>query len=293
MTIKNECSMEKFTITPETIRKFEVMENRRQIGESQVGKIHGVILSKKNPLGVLIVNQIGNVWRLIDGNHRIEAVKRFYTKESNKSINIEAFVKVYKGLTPDQEREVYSNEAKRKNESHEDRLALYKDTIVFWKLTQDSINRFPCPVTIYPSKNGLRFRTILDSLATVKTEQKNGYVPRYLAKDSLVEFAQELKYDDLIIIVKFIKVFERVFGKVGTENIFTRRQSFLPLVDIFYKNFLNTKEDEVVKKFNVLVGKSDILMYLFMQGREAQQKIRELMLGYLNKGIKMDRHRIV
>jgi len=77
-TIKRGFITKTFTITPETLDKFELMVNRRQIGTSHVRKIHGAILEGKNPMGVLIVNEINNKWRLIDGNHRIEAVKRFY-----------------------------------------------------------------------------------------------------------------------------------------------------------------------------------------------------------------------
>jgi hypothetical protein len=291
--IKNKFEVKSFIITPETIDKFQLMENRRQISEHHVGKIHGAILSGKNPLGVLIVNELNNSWRLIDGNHRIEAVKRFYSRENNRKTNLECVVRIFKGLSPEKEREVYSDEAKRKDESYEDRLNLYKDTITFWRLTQDKLNKFPCNVTIYQQKNGLRFRTILDCLSTVKSEQKTGYVPRYLGKENIVEFARELKYEDLILMSKFIDIFQQTFGLIDKNNIFTRRQGFLPLFDIFYKNFKNDRKEEVIKRFSLIVGKSDIIMYLNMQGREAQQKIRELMVGYINRGKQFSKNSVI
>lgn len=284
MELKNNFRIEEFLINPESIKNFEIMENRRQIGEGQVRKIHGTITSKKNPLGVLIVNEINGKWRLIDGNHRLEAVKRFYTKESNKNVKIQCVLRIYKNLSKEEERQVYSDEAKRRNESHEDRLNMYKEIISFWKLTQDNLNKFPCLISIYPSTKGLRFRTILDSLATVKTEQRNGYVPRYLGKEDLIEFAKDLNYEDFTKTKDFIILFQEIFGDVGKENIYCRRQGFLPIFDIYIKNIENIDRNKLKKRMEEIVGKSDILMYLNMQGREAQQKIRELMIGYINKG---------
>lgn len=282
--IKREYEIEKFDLSPENLDKFEIMPNRRQIGEVHVGKIHAVLLRGQNPIGVLIVNEKNGKYRLIDGNHRIEALKRFYGyRKENKKISVQCIVKKYKNLSEDEEREIYSNEAKRKNESHEDRLNMYKDKMVFWKLTQDITNEFPCPVSIYPSKKSLRFRTILDALCTVKSEMKNGYVPRYLSKEELVNFTMDLGYEDFLVMKKFMRLFQQVFGEVSKDNILLRRQGFLPLFDIFVKNFHTSKDDLIKKRFELIIGKSDLLMYLNMQGREAQQKIRDIMLGYMNK----------
>ena len=283
--LKKEFTIENYVITPESINKFEMMENRRQIGEGHIQQIHGTLTKGKNPMGVLIVNERNNSWRLIDGNHRIEAVKRFYGyMEDNKKTKIECVVRVYKNLSDDEEREVYSDEAKRKNEFHEDRLNLYKDTITFWKLTQDQRNEFPCKVSIYPQQHSLRFRTVLDSLCTVKTEMTNGYTPKYLRKQDLIVFARDCNFEDLQVMKKFIRIFQEVFGDVSKENIFTRRQGFLPLFDIFYKNFRTEKEEKVKERMSLILGRSDILMYLNMQGREAQQTIRGLMVNYINRG---------
>jgi len=274
-----------FTLTPESIEKFDVMENRRQIGEAHVTQIHGTLLEGKNPMGILIVNEINKKWRLIDGNHRLEALKRFYGyKEKNKQVSMDCGIKVYHNLTRDEENEVYSIEAKRKNESHEDRIQLYIDTITFWKLLQDKYKEFPCKVSIYGQVDSIRFRLILDALSTAKNQMQKGYAPKYLGKEDIITFARELRYEDFLLMKRFCNIFQIVFGNVGKDNIFSRRQGFVPLFDIFFRNFRNEKEEVVISRFKNIVGKSDILMYLNMQGREAQQTIRSLMVNYINKG---------
>ncbi len=292
--IKKEYKMESFVLNFESIDKIEIMSNRRQIKDLQVGKIHSVLMKGENPIGTLIINNKNGVYRLIDGNHRIEALKRFYGyKKENKKVSIECDLKIYKDLTDEEEIQVYTNEAKRQNESHEDRLSLNKENIIFWKLTQDRLKEFPCPVSIYPQKKSLRFRTILDSLCTVKSEMKNGYTPRYLGKEELVNFAKSLEYNDFLLIKKFVNIFQKTFGDIDKDNTLVRRQGFIPLFDIFVKNFQIYPEDKVIRRFSLIIGKSDLIMYLNMQGREAQQKIREIMVGYINKGQSYSKNAII
>lgn len=293
--LKKEFEVKNFIITPESISKFEIMENRRAIGDGHVGQIHAALMRGRNPMGVIIVNETSQgKWRLIDGNHRVEAVKRFYAyKKDNQKIKVECVVRIYKNLSPDEERETYSDEAKRKNESHEDRLNMYKDTINFWKMTQDPFKEFPCKVSIYQQKKSLRLRTILDSLCTVKSEMSNGYYPKYLRKQDLVLFARDCDYDDFLLMKKFLTIFQEVFGEMSSDNVLTRRIGFIPLFDIFYKNFRTSQNETVRERFTLIMGKSDIMMYLNMQGREAQQMVRDLMVNYMNKGKMYSRNAVM
>jgi hypothetical protein len=280
---KKGYTIEPFTITSETINDFKIIANRRQISESHVGRIHGALLNDKNPIGVLIVNKRGHDMRLIDGNHRIEAIKKFYSyRISHNGIKIECILKVYSELTDEQEREVYSDEAKRKNESYEDRLNLYKDTITFWKLLNDRLAPFPCKVTIYNAKESLRFRVILNAFYTAKRNSEQGYTSQYVNKEGMVEFAKELNYDDFTLFKEFVTFLIRVFGAIGEENIYLRTQFFIPLFDIYVRNRHYKDERNFDERFSRIIGRADLLSYVHMGGREAQVKVRELMLSYTN-----------
>jgi hypothetical protein len=285
LDIKQKYKVLNFLINPETLNRFEIMEDRRIIREGHVGKIHGVLLNNQNPIGVLVVNERNGKWRIIDGNHRIEAIKRFYNlRKENQKKQIECTLRVYCNLTDEEERELYGKEATRINESHEDRLNIYKDTINFWKMTQDPLKEFPVKVSIYNTKRTLRLRTILDALCTVKQDMKNGYYPKYLTKSDLVTFAQELTYVDFLEIKNFLKIFVASLGDIDESNSFSRRIGFLPLFDIYVRNFRDKSDKEVIERFKRIMGKSDVMVYLNMQGREAQQTLRRLMLGYINSG---------
>ena len=285
-TIKKEYEIKSFKIDSKSIEEFHVMETRRQISNGHVRQIHGAILSGKNPIGILIVNLKNNKMRIIDGNHRIEALKRFYAyRTKHEKISVEVTLKVYKNLTNEEERNIYSLEAKRKNESYEDRLNMYKDVIILWDLVTDTARDFPCKVSMYPTKVGLRFRTILNALFTHKNSSGEGYTTKYLTKDEIVGFAQSLMYDDFLAIREFVYFFQKVFGRVETGNIHTRIQFFIPIFDLFMRNKDKEKSIKLEERFRKVIGRSELLAHTAGSGREAQMRIRELMVKYMNHGI--------
>ncbi|KKL78906.1 hypothetical protein LCGC14_2020180 [marine sediment metagenome] len=284
---ERDYKMEKFVITSETIKDFAIMDNRRQISEMHSRQIHGAILSGKNPIGILIVNKKKGKIRIIDGNHRIEAVKKFYGyRKTHKDVKIECTLKVYENLDEDQEKQIYADEARRKNESHEDRLNMYKDDIIFWKILQEGARGFPCRVTIYPSAKALKFRNIIDALCVSKRDHSKGYSPIYLRKEELVGFAQDLLWDDFLLMKDFMGMFLGVYGDVSKNNILCSKQAFIPLFDIYAKNRNGFSKEKMADRFGRILGKSDILMQINMgTGRETQIKMRELMVAHMNHGV--------
>lgn len=282
-TRKREYKIEEFTIDENSISQFEILPNRRQISEVQVGKIHGRLLAGKNPIGILIVNKKNNKLRLIDGNHRLEAIKKYYNyREIHKDVKIECVLKVYNNLTEEEEREVYIEEANRRDESYEDRLNIYKETIMFWKLINDPINSFPSSISIYNGKNSLRFRNVLNALNIIKNSSEGGYHAQYLGKDEVVAFAKSLTYDDFILLKEFVTFFQEIFGKIGRENMYCKVQFFIPLFDIYAKNRKYSEDANFKERFQRMMGRTDIMSYTQMGGREAQLKIRTLMIDYGN-----------
>ena len=285
ISLKREYKTVNFKITPQTINDFELMANRRQISSGHVGKIHAAFIAGKNPVGVLIVNFREGKYRLIDGNHRIEAVKRFYARKGkNYRIEIECTMKVYENLTDAEEMEIYTNEAKRRNESFEDRLSLYKNTITFWKLLNDPLERFPCEVSIYPSTYGLKFKTILTAMYTIRNSEED-YSSLNVPKEDAIRFANSLQYEDFVFLKEFVTFFQKIYGKVEKTNIYLTSNFFMPLIDIYYKNRQYKDEPGFEKRFANVIGRSTILTLLNTHGREYKLKLREEMLQYMNHGV--------
>lgn len=288
--ISREYKIDKFVINSQSLHDFEIMENRRMISDVHVGKIRQTLIDGKNPVGVLIVNKKNGKMRLIDGNHRIEAVKRFFEfrKEENRP-DIECTLKIYENLSEDEEKEVYSNEAKRRNESHEDRLNLYKDSLTFWNLISgkldNALDKFPINVSIYSSVRSIKFRTILDMIYSSKKGKERGFNPSNLKKEEIIEFAHNCLYDDFISLKNFFNVFKESFGNIGENNLYCRKSILVPLYDIYVKNQDITDTKQVIERFKNIPGKGDVIMYVNMgNNKEVIQKIRELLLNHINKG---------
>ena len=261
------------------------MKDRRMIRKAHVSKINGVLLSGKNPVGVLTVNNRFGKYRIIDGNHRVEAIKNFYSyKKANEDIKIECVLKVFEGLSDDEERNIYTNEATRRNESYEDRLNIYKNTIRMWKLLADPINTFPCNISIYSQKKSLRFRVILDALYINNISTDGGFSPGSLRMDDLVPFALERKFIDYQNMREFINFFIEVFGEIETDNVFVKKHVFIPLFDIYMRNRKIQSIKTVKNRFSKLIGRNELMSAMMVSGREGKMRIRELMITYVNIG---------
>ena len=284
-TIKKGYEIETIVVTKENINKFEVMEHRRQIGEYHVRNILAALGTGKNSMGVIIVNRKQNRIRLIDGNHRIEALRRFLNRRSQEKTKVEITLKVYRNLNDEEERKVYTIEATRRNESHEDRLNMYKDTIMFWKLVSNPLKDFPCEVTIYGSKKSIRLRVLLNALYSTESSPEKGYNPIYLKKNNLVEFAQEMNFEDFRLMKEFMTFFKDTFGRVEHSNIHIKTQFFMPLFDIYIRNRQQKDSRTFQERFRKVMGRSELLVFLNSTGKESQEKIREIMIRYMNYNI--------
>ena len=285
-TIKKGYEIETMVVTKSNMDKFEVMEHRRQIGEYHVRNILAALGTGKNSMGVIIVNKKQNRIRLIDGNHRIEALRRFLNRRSQEKTKVEMTLKVYRDLDEEEERKVYTLEATRKNESHEDRLNMYKDTIMFWKLVSNPLKGFPCEVTIYGSKKSIKLRTLLNALySTESSPEKGGYNPIYLKKNNMVEFAQEMNFEDFRLMKEFMAFFKDTFGRVEPSNIHVKTQFFMPLFDIYIRNRQQKDSRTFQERFRKIMGRAELLAFLNSTGKESQERIREIMIGYMNHKI--------
>lgn len=284
-TIKKGYELETMIVSRENIDEFEIMETRRQIGEHHVRGILAALGTGSNSMGIIIVNKKRNRIRLIDGNHRIEALRRFLNRKTQEKTKVEITLKVYRDITNEEERMIYTTEATRKNESYEDRLNMYKDTIIFWGLVSDPLKGFPCEVSIYGSRKAIKFRNILNALYVSKSSPRRGYYAAYLRKDNIIEFAQGVKFNDYTLMKEFMDFFQRTFGKVETSNMYIRTNFFMPLFDIYFRNMSQRNSRSFPERFRRIMGRSELLIFLNSGSRESQKRIREIMIEYMNHGV--------
>ena len=249
---------ESMMVDSKNIDNFEIIETRRQISDRHVSNIATAFGRGDNPIGVIIINKIRGKMRLIDGNHRIEALRRFLNRKTEEGKKVEVTLKVHENLTEEEEREIYTKEAKRRNESYEDRLNMYKETIQFWKSLQDMSNGFPCKVTIYTSRESIRLRMLLNGLYVVKNSSRKGFLPRYPNKENIVEFAQSLMYDEFTFAKEFMVFFQKTFGQVESKNMYLKGHFFMPIMDIYAKNYSRRNDKSFKERFRRIIARTKL-----------------------------------
>ena len=149
--------IEKFVVNKDNVNGF-VIVNKRNTRLTQVKNILRALRLGKHFEAPFVVNRRNKVIRVIDGHHRIEAMKEYFADKKYADEEIEITMAVYKNLTNDEEREVYTtwNIAVRQN-TH-DFINSYKDTIpIFSRLTTE----LPC--TVYGTKTKIRIKNLTEA----------------------------------------------------------------------------------------------------------------------------------
>lgn len=275
----------RYVINSKNINEFKVLPNRRSIRNTAVSKINGLFLRGENFDSAISVNKKNGSYRIIDGNHRFEAMKRFFNlSKANKDKGIEVSLHVYENLTDEKEREIYDKIQEQNTETISDRLQIHADALVIWKLVKED---FPCKVHNDTSRNGIRFKTLLNTIFCVKNS-KDHFVRRSLDRFSVINFAENLTHQDYLDVKDFFQFFINVFGKVDADNIFTKEILLVPLAHIYYNNYYGRSEQKLRERFSTILGKSPFLNISNFRSAEDYARVRSLMLEYMNKGYSKD-----
>ena len=88
------------------IDKFVILSNRRDLRNAKVKKLLALLNRSQHFDTPLMVNFKDGKYRLLDGNHLIEAIKRFIKDNDEKRVVVG--ICKYKDLDAEQEREMFT-----------------------------------------------------------------------------------------------------------------------------------------------------------------------------------------
>lgn len=270
-----------FEVTADNIKKFQIMPDRRLLNDAHVKKLHSIFQRKGRFPGTLAVNKLdSDLMILMEGNHRLEACKRFFDSSlENSKKKIPFTIDVYKNLSTDEMRAVFRTYEK-KSQSYEDLLNLYKSDIQLWKLIQTD---FPCKVLIYSSDTAIRFRVILNALSSIKNSPVNSFTPQDISRDNIVNFADTVSYDDYMFLKEFFEFFQDVYGQATKQNVYIRTLFLTPIMHIYYTNKEQRKKPQFEERFRRIMNKPEFNIYLHQSGsRENRIRVRQLMIDCMN-----------
>jgi len=253
--IKTKYVMKKIVLDKKTLQKF-YMDNasRRQIRNGQVNQLKKHLLSGGHFSSPLVVNEINDRNKLIDGNHRTEAITDIIST-TDKDFSIEVWVAIYKNLTVEEEREVYSEWNKGVRQSASDFLKSHWDSI---PLRKELLSRLP--VSIYGSKNTMPIKSFVGNQIFAKREREHfegGYSNGIF---QVVDDFRNLELVDIDLLDEFYSIISKVLGEYYDKVPFYTTTSLGALYRIWYDNRDRISKQKFVKAFaKVIDFKSNAL----------------------------------
>lgn len=235
---------EKVVVTKHNIDKFEFLTNtRRQINRTTLNKLYNLLKDNIHFDTPIMCNMINGSqkYRLLDGNHRMEAIKKFLEKNPDKSV--EVLVCLYKNLDEDEEKTLYTKWNLGKKQSIHDVLQQYRDEIPLWSFV--SKKSFPCRVRIYADKDSLPFKDLLVGYRSGIADNFDGGMTPSAFK--LKDEARDLEHPGRVAntMEEFINVYQNSFGNIQ-KGKYTKTSVFYSIFRIWLDNrgYITTTEIE-------------------------------------------------
>lgn len=278
--IKLNYKTTKVVVTKDNIDDlFVVTKNRRQIRKTGVGNLKTQLNQGKHFETPLVANKIDDKYRLLDGNHRYEAMKDYFDKHEDEKIEIN--INYYEDLTKDAEKEVYTKWNLGTKQTRNDFLQQYFDNIQVVKLFE---NDFPCSVGVYPQKNEISFGRILDAYS-IATSPSGGFGIIHSGK-LMVDRAKRLTSTDYQYLFAYFSIHKASFGDI--ENNEYINACILPgLMKVWWDNKIRFKAKDFVKYFKQrLFNKTGLLIWAKQHGPGAKAQAYTNIKSMLNKGMK-------
>lgn len=245
---------------------FTRMKNRRGIRTSKVTQLITKICRGEHFHAIFVVNKKSDKNRLIDGNHRLDAIQGAIKRDPN--LKIEVRYAEYKNKTNDEEREIFQVWNIGSAQTADDFLKVWFDTIPFG----DEMLR-KIPASIYSNKKKVKLKVIAGAHMVAKNGKPfgGGYAG---SREDIVRDLKLFEQDDINKMRAFMKEMSLAFGTYDSGNEFYKTTSLYALYKLWYDN-LDIRPDIFMKAITkVLLNPQNILRwreYAKGQGRASER----------------------
>lgn len=245
--LKRPYKQDVVVINKDNISRFVRPKWHRDFREPHIKEIMNGLLGGNHFNEVVTTNYNGKDYEIINGNHRMEAVRRIL--ELHPKFSIQVTVAAYSELTPDEQKDLYSIINNVKNESMDDFVKAHcYDSKIYKLMTKGT---FPCNVGFYSTKaanlNYIPFTTLMKSyMSRHETKQ----LIMMFRKDELVEEIRKLDEKDYDRISEFVRFFRETFGDPSSTNKYANYHKLLIIAKIYYiETEMGIGRDNLQKRF--------------------------------------------
>jgi|GEM_PF-5803994 len=278
----------RISINSQTIKDLVRMENPRPFTESQVAVLVRVLRQGKTFAGSFAVNDIGgggrDRYRLIDGNHRLEALKRVL--QDDPTFRMEAEFHIYDHLNETQELDAFDDLNNVVNQTLLHRVLIRRKHFPIIDMMEAD---FPCLVAFKPGaiKEGFHGLALIQSYlgrhslwGTLGGKGPDGRQKFYAAIAALGKADHEQMQ-------KWARAFIEGLGVPGSQNVFSTHTGIMALGKIYFMNVDSghLSHDEVVDRWkNRLVGDEKVRMSLNNRSIHALAFACDYAVNKMNEG---------
>ena len=259
-----EYGIEKMTLTKKSVEEL-VIVNPRRIHPSQVQSIYKALLKGEHFDSVFVINRRDNKLRVIDGNHRFEALMLFFEKRPH--MKIEAYSAIYDNLDDAQEREIFTRWNISITQSTDDFINSYKETIPMYSRFVDEM-----PCNVYGTYNKMKLRDMVNAYRASFEKPYAGGESK--TKIDFIQYLQRLTKSDLDAIIRNFNILKAIFDTEHKKD--WRMQA--PFRNIIYRalyyliaNNIDKLDEQYIKRRmrTALAGRTIMDEYRRYSGRRA------------------------
>lgn len=257
---------------------FQTLTNRRDIRPAQVNKIRRALQKGINFDAPLICNLRNGTYRLIDGNHRIEALRLFFEQYPGRKV--EVTICYYEQLSNTEEKETYTKWSLGMRQSVNDYIKQHWDDIPITRHLKPP--HFPCKISYKWTKTAMELKQLF--LPWLSRNRQGVQTPTGGA-NTFVEQMKNVNTTAFEIVRAFMCEYIQLFGEPDKANIMYKKTVFSSLMKIWLDNYQRINLDEIMKRFGRLRG-CERVQYWSQQSpnRDNIEQARKDFRLLLNKG---------
>ena len=240
--------MRKLTISKKTIDNFYMdVKERRRIRWTNVENLKRKLKAREHFSAPFVLNRKNGKNKVLDGNHRFEAIKDIMDKNPNFSIDV--WCACYDNLSATEEREVFTLWNIGTKQTHEDFLKIHIEHL---PIAKKAIDEIPCSIYTSPSKP--KFKTIVGAYLQMQTGAKRVSAYRSNVKKFICDIQENLDSDVIKHCRAFMLDLEQVFGKYDKSNPFYTTGPITVLFRIWHDNLSKNRPHMLNAFRKVLLG---------------------------------------
>lgn len=242
-----EYTLESINVDPETIKDFEFMSYKRDLRIGHCGDISTKMKVLKVFQAPLVLNKVNNKYRIIDGNHRIEACRRVF-RFDKAPISFTALV--YNNLNANKERAIFSEFNLGARQTLTDYASIY------WSVIPAVKHFTKAGVKVHPKASGdvIGFRTLVEPYLWAKHYGTR----RSMKPNVFIENSQALSKKDCDKIIYAYKTYIKMYGEHDKKKI-----QFKPnfLMSVMFAVFVTDASDADMKKMFKQMSNKHLVHY--------------------------------